>query len=283
MRIIFIIYFLLVSSFCLAEQEYTQEEINLYQSLNFVDGPTKVHLNTRAELSIPEGVTFLNEKDTAKYNQLNHNLPVPGESAIITNRWQAFFNFSETGYIKDDETLDAVELLKTKKKYQDIANKELMNKGWQTFSIEDWYFKPRYDKKENLLEWGVVIAGNQDKNRTVNYETRILGRHGVTNVILAAFPDNVDSAIVDLKKILHDFEYLPGEKYSEFKQGDRIAEFGLAALVAGGAAALATKKGFWAAIASFFAAMWKIIVPIFIIIIAKIGSIFRWIKSIFTK
>jgi uncharacterized membrane-anchored protein len=50
-----------------------------------------------------------------------------------------------------------------------------------------------------------------------------------------------------------------GERYAEFKQSDRVAEFGLAALIAGGAAALATKKGFWAIIAGFLAAAWKFV------------------------
>ena len=37
---------------------------------------------------------------------------------------------------------------------------------------------------------------------------------------------------------------MAGERYAEFRAGDRVAEYGLAALVLGGAAAVATKSGF---------------------------------------
>ena len=54
------------------------------------------------------------------------------------------------------------------------------------------------------------------------------------------------------------------------------AEFGLAALIAGGAAAVAAKKGVFAVIAGFLAAAWKFI------LVAVIGA-FAWIKSLFKK
>jgi len=53
-----------------------------------------------------------------------------------------------------------------------------------------------------------------------------------------------------------------------------VAEFGLAALIAGGAAAVATKKGFWAVIAGFFAAAWKFIA------VAVVGLL-AWLRSLF--
>jgi uncharacterized membrane-anchored protein len=70
-----------------------------------------------------------------------------------------------------------------------------------------------------------------------------------------------------------------GEKYSEFKQGDRIAEFGLAALILGGAAAIATKKGFWGALVAFFAAFWKLIAGVAVAALASLGSLFKRKKS----
>jgi uncharacterized membrane-anchored protein len=71
--------------------------------------------------------------------------------------------------------------------------------------------------------------------------------------------DSLDRDIKSFKKALEGFEFNSGERYSEFKQGDRVAEFGLAALVAGGAAAVATKAGFWKVLAGSLAAFWKVI------------------------
>jgi uncharacterized membrane-anchored protein len=66
-----------------------------------------------------------------------------------------------------------------------------------------------------------------------------------------------------------------GERYTEFKQGDHVAEFGLAALVLGGAAAVATKKGLWGAIAAFLAAFWKLIAGVTVAALAGLRSIFK--------
>ena len=99
-------------------------------------------------------------------------------------------------------------------------------------------------------------------------------------VVLVARPEDISDAIVDLKDKLNGFEFDSGEKYTEFKQGDKVAEYGLAALILGGAAAVATKKGFWAVLAGLFAGFWKII---FIPIILFFSKIKEMIVSIFKK
>ncbi len=65
-------------------------------------------------------------------------------------------------------------------------------------------------------------------------------------VVLVADSLELKSSVNSFKHALAGYHFVEGEKYSEFKKGDRVAEFGLAALIAGGAAAVATKKGFWA-------------------------------------
>ena len=66
--------------------------------------------------------------------------------------------------------------------------------------------------------------------------------------------------MIDFKATLKNFDYVSGEKYSEWKQGDKVAAYGLGALVLGGAAAVATKKGglklLWIAILGAGAALW---------------------------
>ena len=92
---------------------------------------------------------------------------------------------------------------------------------------------------------------------------------------LVSDPTSLSRDVVDFKRSLEGFTYVSGEKYSEFKSGDKIAAYGLGALIVGGAAALATKKGFWGVIAAFFAAFWKLIAGVAIALLAWIGSIFK--------
>jgi uncharacterized membrane-anchored protein len=45
---------------------------------------------------------------------------------------------------------------------------------------------------------------------------------------------------------LSGFDFKQGQRYTEFHQGDKMATYGLPALVVGGAAAVATKAGVFA-------------------------------------
>jgi len=73
----------------------------------------------------------------------------------------------------------------------------------------------------------------------------------VMHAVLVSEPQNLDRDIAEFKTALGDYEFVSGERYSEFRAGDRVAEYGLAALVLGGAAAVATKSGFGKAIGKF--------------------------------
>jgi uncharacterized membrane-anchored protein len=101
----------------------------------------------------------------------------------------------------------------------------------------------------------------------VNYNTRILGRRGVTSVTVVADPEGLDEAVRDFKTVIQNFSYVNGERYDEYKQGDKVAEYGLAALVAGGAAAVAVKSGAakW---------LWKVLVAIGVVVAGGLKSLF---------
>jgi uncharacterized membrane-anchored protein len=71
------------------------------------------------------------------------------------------------------------------------------------------------------------------------------------HAILVSEPETLDRDIAEFKAALGGFDFVGGERYAEFRSGDRIAEYGLAALVLGGAAAVATKSGFGKAIGKF--------------------------------
>jgi uncharacterized membrane-anchored protein len=59
--------------------------------------------------------------------------------------------------------------------------------------------------------------------------------------------------VPNFESLLSGFSFLPGGSYAEFRSGDKIAKYGLATLVAGGATALAVKTG-------LLAKLWKLIV-----------------------
>jgi uncharacterized membrane-anchored protein len=261
------------------QQSETAEQ-KIIRSLNWIRGPQSVNLFNNSTLNVPNGYVFLNQQDAKKFMEVLQN-PSSGHEYLIARQdlgWFGIFEFSETGLIKDDDKIDASAVLESIRRGTEEGNKERRSKGWQTMSVIGWKLPPYYDAESKRLEW--AIEGRDSGGSTaVNLNTRILGRKGVTSVVLVTTPTTFDADVREFKNALRGFTYVAGEQYHEFKQGDKIAEYGLAALIVGGAAAVATKKGFWAIIAGFFAAFWKILAGGAIALLAWIVSLIKRKKS----
>lgn len=259
------------------------EEANPLSSLAWQFGPGVGQIGDKATIQIPKGYAFLNAQETKKFMEMNQNFANDKEYLFAPEslEWFAVFQFSPEGYIKDDANAEANDIgadkmLEAMKQNTEKANEERQKRGWGTMTILGWRFKPHYDKEAKLLEWAYVAKQDKDNQEVINYNTRILGRTGVMSLVLVSSPETLDKSVATLKQQMAGFDYVAGEKYTEFKEGDRVAEYGLAALIVGGAAAVAAKKGFFPIILGFLAAAWKFIA------FAVIGF-FAWLKSIFTK
>ena len=89
-------------------------------------------------------------------------------------------------------------------------------------------------------------------------------------------PQHLNISVAKLNTILNDFKYNPDERYSAYRPGDKIAEYGLAALITGGAAAVAFKTGLLAIIIAKLAACWKLIV-------AGGAAVFGYVTRLFKR
>lgn len=231
----------------------------------------------KAEFKVTTGYTFLGIADTDKFLKINGNLPQGNSYTVASTNanWFGILNFSPEGYVKDDEKIDPDALLKALKEGNVEGNEQRRKQGFQALILEGWYFPPRYDAQNKRLEWGTRLRSEQDQSTVVNVSTKILGRSGYTSAILVTSPETMDKDLVDFKNALKNFDYVAGEKYSEWTQGDKVAAYGLGALILGGAAAVATKKGFWALIVGFLAAGWKLVAGLAVAALAGLGSIFK--------
>lgn len=271
MRLVLALLFLF--PFALSAQNSAQDEL---RKLAWQTGPTEGRIGAQATIKVPQGYVFLDEKNTSRFLQLAGNPPRDGHYLFAPEDldWFAVFSFDSTGYVKDDEKIDPGELLKSLKDSDAPANEERKRLGLSPLYTVGWEVPPHYDTDTKRLEWGLRLK-SEGERFTVNYTSRLLGRTGVMSAILVADPQTLTKDTQAFKAGLKEFSYVAGERYSEFKPGDRVAEIGLAALVLGGAAAVATKKGFWAAIVAFFAAFWKIIIGIGVAALAWLGSMFK--------
>ena len=236
---------LTVTSSTSAQQPKGEEQARReLASLAWQRGPTDGRVGSLATIKVPAGQAFLDAANTRRFLELNGNPPRDNRYALVAEdlSWFAVFFFEETGYVKDDEKLDAEALLKTLQEAERPSNKERQRLGMSALYTEGWHVRPHYDLDTRRLEWGVRLR-TESGQHLINYSIRLLSRRGVMHVVVVSEPEQLNHDIGVFKTSLASYNFVPGERYSEFRSGDRVAEYGLGALVLGGAAAVAVKSG----------------------------------------
>ncbi len=252
----------------------TQEEQAYIQKLKALDWYKSGRVGDVAGMATfvaTENVTFLTPSDTDKYLMINGNPPANGTSNTIANLnegWFAILTFAPEGLVKDDETIDADALLKTLKENSLNEAAERRKQGYSPLNVVGWAIPPRYDSVNKRLEWATSLRDEDTQSLYANVSTKVLGRSGYTSVVLVTeSPDTVERDLGAFKTAMVNFKYKDGERYSDWKQGDKVAAYGLGALVLGGAAAVATSKGGFKAvglaIVAGLAALWGIVKRLF--------------------
>ncbi|MFT4178676.1 MAG: DUF2167 domain-containing protein [Thermomonas sp.] len=245
--------------------------------LPWVAGPATGQIGGNATIKVPEGYAFLGPDGAREFNRLTENPDTGIDEYVLAKddlSWIAFFSFDPVGYVKDDEKLDADDLLQSVTEGTEASNEERKRNGWDSVHVTGWAFKPQYDSGIKSLEWAFRLKGEQSEGESINYNTRLLGRRGVMQVLLLTDQEHLQASVADFKSKLPGFSFNSGESYADFRDGDHVAEYGLAALVTGGAAAVAAKKGVFAAIGIFLLKMWKLLV------VAVVGG-FAAIRKLF--
>lgn len=241
-------------------------------SLDWKVGPTTIKVGHVASQKIGIGYISLEAVDTRRFLEMTENLASKSDVGIIAPEdlsWFASYSYDSIGYVKDDEkgSLNSEVLLREFKRNSERSNTERRRRGLPELILVGWACEPHYDDKTHNLEWAVRYSSKDGP--VVNYNTRILGRGGVMRVTLVCDPEELSSVLPEFKSALQGFSYNEGSRYAEYRNGDRIAEVGLSALVIGGATAAAVKTG-------AFKWLWKVIV----VGAAAIGGFF---KKIFGK
>lgn len=218
------------------QQPMSNEEMTKAVGVTWDDGPRTADLG-QAEIQLSPQYTFLDADDTRKLMEAYGNPATNIEQGLVSQKadpfgWFIVFEFEDIGYIKDadKEELDADAILAS---YKEGDRADLKTIGWHT--------PPKYEPTTNNLEWCLELES--EGQRILNHNIRVLGRGGVMKVTLVCDPDQLSAALPQTRAVLGGFAYKPGNRYAEWQPGDKVAEYGLTALVAGGALAVAAKSG----------------------------------------
>ncbi len=259
----------------------------LARSIQWQTGPCKVTMRNIGELNVPTGFKFTGEAGTATVMKLTANLVQPNDLGLLCpvdmyganpgvgDQWFLVFSWDDVGYVKDDEkgNLDANAILQSLQAAQEQANKQLAAQGLPTATLVGWQQAPFYDPQTNHLTWATKVRSTRAMpgggfEETINYNSRILGRGGVVSANLVIAPHLLDRNLAKYKEILQGYSFQPGQKYSEWRQGDKVAAVGLTALISGGLVAAAAKSG-------ILGKLGKFIIYIVVGVCAAVGGLFK--------
>jgi len=221
-------------------------------------GPFDAGLGGVATIQIPPGFRFADSSGARIFMELTEN-PPGGEIGIIMppvvgqQLWFLLFNYDSTGYVSDTEqdTLDADAILESLREGARLANEERLSRGWSTVELIGWNQQPYYDQATNNLTWSTV--GRSYDSDTINHSVRLLGREGVMRVALVLDPSEQLSTLPAFTNLLTGYTFNSGKKYFDFVEGDKVAAYGLTALIAGGVGTALVQTG-------FLAKFWKFLV-----------------------
>lgn len=260
----------------LAEMQKERDELN--RQIGLKNGPFAGEMGV-ATIQVPEGFVFTDGAGAKKWAELTTN-PISGKEIGLMGpsdgAWLVLFEFDDVGYVKDDEKddLDADELLASIKEGTAAFNEERTKAGVPPLNILGWEQPPKYNDQAKALEW--CVRAESGGEPSINFNTRILGRRGVVSVTLM-FGGEVQLADVlpGFRQLLAGFAFQQGETYAEYRDGDKVAEYGLAALVAGGGVALAAKSGLLGKLGVLLAKGGKAVIVGVVAIVGGIASVVK--------
>ena len=252
------------------------QEPSPFERIPWQTGPVLGDLGTEAQVQVPEGCLFTGATGTGQFLELTENPAAGNERGTIVcdlnaegkEPWFAVFSYVDMGHVKDDERdkLDADEILASLRESNLQGNKERSERGWGILTIEGWAKPPYYDQATNNLTWATIVSSGSE-GKSVNHSVRLLGREGVMNADLVANETQFALVLPTFDQMVGGFTFKPGREYAAWREGDKVAEIGLTALVAGGAGVIAAKTG-------LLAKLWKVIVAGVVAVGAAVKKIF---------
>jgi len=247
-----------------------------------VQGPSDVKLADQATLKLPEGFVYVPPAEgkrimTAMGNRVGAGLlglVFPGDDPDAN--WFVVMSYVDSGYIRDDDAKDwdADELLGNLKAGTEEANRDRKARGIAEMEVLGWVEAPRYDAAAHRLVWSAATKDKSEAGaspRGVNYNTYALGRQGYVSLNLVTDYASIAKDKPLAHRLLGALEFNTGRRYADFDSStDRVAEYGLAALIGGIAA---KKLGLLATLGVLLAKFWKIVAIAGVGLVAGLGKV----------
>ncbi len=167
-------------------------------------------------------------------------------SPIDRNGWAVVITYSDDGHVSDEDATktDYSKLLKDMQEQTRDSNDERKKQGYETVDLVGWATPPHYDAATNKLYWAKELAFGGEAEHTLNYDIRVLGRGGYLSLNAVGNMSQLPVIESKMQNVLAMTDFDAGQRYGDFNAStDKIAAYGIGALVAG---TIAAKAGLFA-------------------------------------
>lgn len=236
-----------------------------------------------ASLHLPASLRYLDPADTQRVLEQAWGNPSGGgtlgmlfpsdQGPFDDLGWGVVITFEQEGYVEDDDaaSLDFDELLSTMKSQSAKENELRRQQKVATVQLVGWATPPRYDAASKKLYWAKELAFEGSPEHTLNYNIRMLGRRGVLVLNAVAGMSQLAQIEGEVPAILGAVEFNPGHRYADFDPGvDKVAAYGIGALIAGKVAA---KAGFFKVLVAMLLAAKKLVIVVVVGLLALVRRV----------
>lgn len=286
---IFLIHFFalalqIISVAAFAEENNQMTAEQFLASLHFQQGDITLP-NKIAVLKLPSSLRYLPPDDAERVlvdawgnppGNKTLGMIFPADLTPLDEKsWGVVITYDEDGHVKDDDaaSMKYDEILADMKKQNAEGNEERKKQGYSTMTLVGWAEPPRYDAATHKFYWAKEFAVADRNINTLNYSVRVLGRKGVLVLNAVADMSQLQEIRQQMPAVITATEFTNGNRYADFNSStDKVAEYGLAALLAGGVAA---KMGLFGKLFALLIAFKKFIVLGVIAVFSAITKIFK--------
>jgi uncharacterized membrane-anchored protein len=266
-----------------AQRKTSQAEIDPQQEraelsrMHWISHGNLKFATSSSTLTVPPTLNAVSDNEARRVSEIFNGMPDPNVEGIVIaeDGSVVYLTYAPAGYVSLDDwaDIDPDTMIESIRKNTEEGNAARTARGISALHVTGWLQKPTLDRANNQAYWA-FSATSADGGRLVNAVALQLGRNGYEKLIWAGEPATFQTSNM-LGQVMQARSFDQGSRYFDHIDGDKMAGYGIAALVGAIAGAKVVKVaaglGLLVLLKKFF------IVPIILVGVAfkKIAGMFK--------
>jgi uncharacterized membrane-anchored protein len=221
----------------IAEDQILTEEqrITEIKAMHWIKQGLVTLPDSKGSVALPSGYAAVVGPEAQRLSFLMDALSDDHVEAIVVNASnsdEVVFNYFNDGFVNADDwgKVDAEAMLNSIKESTDQANLGRQKQKLDSIITDGWLQAPKFNPASNTAFW--ALSAHINSTRLVNAIALRLGRYGYEKLNWITNSERYKPAGGDLEAILGAHSFAPGASYTDHLEGDKLAGYGIASLVA---------------------------------------------------